>query len=110
MTKQGFDPTSERLTWGDLELVEETGRIAPGEGRSAEGLTQGGTLVDIPVSAPGRTGRHVVFTIWQASHSDQSYYLCSDVVFGGGNGNPTPTPPTTARCPRRSRWDSTSGR
>jgi chitin-binding protein len=33
------------------------------------------------VTAPGRTGRHVVFTIWQASHMDQAYYICSDVNF-----------------------------
>ncbi|MGO4423542.1 lytic polysaccharide monooxygenase, partial [Streptomyces sp. MCAF7] len=27
------------------------------------------------------TGRHVVYTIWQASHMDQTYFLCSDVNF-----------------------------
>ncbi|MBQ1016132.1 cellulose binding domain-containing protein, partial [Micromonospora sp. M51] len=38
-----------------------------------------------------------VYTVWQASHFDQSYYLCSDVDFGGGSTTPPPTtpPPTT---------------
>lgn len=81
VTRQGFNALTDRLRWSDLELVEDTGRIAPGAGREAVGRTQGGTLVDIPVSTSGRRGRHVVFTVWQASHADQSYYWCSDVVF-----------------------------
>jgi chitin-binding protein len=49
--------------------------------------------LNIPVSLSGRSGRAIVYTIWQASHLDQSYYWCSDVNFGGTT-NPT-TPPTT---------------
>ncbi|RNL85795.1 lytic polysaccharide monooxygenase auxiliary activity family 9 protein [Halostreptopolyspora alba] len=70
VTNEGYDPTSEELTWGDLELVRETGSYEPAED----------TVVD--VSAPGRSGHHVVFTIWKASHMDQNYYMCSDVNFG----------------------------
>ena len=33
------------------------------------------------VNAGSRTGRHVVYVIWQASHLDQSYYFCNDVIF-----------------------------
>ncbi|WP_017539126.1 lytic polysaccharide monooxygenase auxiliary activity family 9 protein [Nocardiopsis halophila] len=69
VTRAGFDPTAQPLTWDDLELVRQTGARPPAED----------TLID--VSAPGRSGHHVVFTIWQASHMDQSYYLCSDVNF-----------------------------
>ena len=69
VTKQGFDPTTQPLTWNDLELVKETGSYAPAE------------HISFDVSAPGRSGRHIVYTIWQASHMDQSYYLCSDVNF-----------------------------
>lgn len=36
----------------------------------------------INVSTSGYTGRHVLYTIWQASHMDQTYFLCSDVNFG----------------------------
>ncbi|APU15635.1 MULTISPECIES: lytic polysaccharide monooxygenase [Actinoalloteichus] len=71
VTRQGFDPLTESLGWGDLELVEETGSYPPA------------TDITFDVSAPGRTGRHIVYTIWQASHMDQSYYICSDVRFTG---------------------------
>jgi chitin-binding protein len=81
VTEQGFDPLTDELGWGDLELVAETGVIAPGEGTPNP---SGGTNVDIDVSAPGRAGRHIVYMIWQASHLDQSFYACSDVIFPGG--------------------------
>lgn len=69
VTRQGFDPTTQPLTWADLELVAETGSYPPSED------------IWIDASAPGRSGRHIVYTIWQASHLDQSYYICSDVDF-----------------------------
>ena len=70
ITRQGFDPTAQALRWGDLEHVVSTGRYAPGNG-----------IYQVDVNAGSRTGRHVVYTIWQASHLDQSYYFCSDVIF-----------------------------
>ncbi|MEV0392275.1 lytic polysaccharide monooxygenase auxiliary activity family 9 protein [Polymorphospora rubra] len=93
VTKQGFDPLTQPLGWGNLELVGQIGNTPAAQ------WTQEATGVSIQVagSAPGRTGRHIVYTIWQASHMDQSYYLCSDVTFGGtGNPDPTTPPPTTA--------------
>jgi lytic cellulose monooxygenase (C4-dehydrogenating) len=73
VTRQGYDATTDALDWGDLERVVETGVYQPGQ------------AVDIPVSAPGRTGHHVVYVVWQASHFDQTFYSCSDVRFGGGS-------------------------
>ncbi|MFF5262798.1 lytic polysaccharide monooxygenase [Actinomadura viridis] len=70
VSRQGYDALTQPLRWSDLELVRETGRYAPAQN------------ISIDVSAPGRSGRHVVFTIWQASHMDQAYYICSDVNFG----------------------------
>jgi lytic cellulose monooxygenase (C4-dehydrogenating) len=93
VTKQGYDARTDALDWADLELVKETPRILPGVGRAP--ATGGGTLVDIPVSAPGRTGHHVVYMIWQASHFDQSFYSCSDVWFGAGGPTEGPTDPTS---------------
>ena len=90
VTKQGYDAQTDALDWADLELVEETEKILPGVGRPP--ASGGGTLVDIPVSAPGRSGHHVVYMIWQASHFDQSFYSCSDVWFGEGQPDPTITP------------------
>jgi len=71
ITRQGFNPLTQPLTWGSLELVTQTPRIAPAGNYTAE------------VDAGSRTGRHVVYTIWQASHLDQPYYICSDVIFSG---------------------------
>ncbi|MGA5420182.1 lytic polysaccharide monooxygenase auxiliary activity family 9 protein [Streptomyces lavendulocolor] len=71
VTRPGFDPATQALSWSDLQLVRQTGRYAP---------SQNYLIGD--VSAPGRTGHHVVYTIWKASHMDQTYYLCSDVTFG----------------------------
>ncbi|GAA0546166.1 lytic polysaccharide monooxygenase auxiliary activity family 9 protein [Actinomadura livida] len=70
VTRQGYDGLNQPLRWSDLELVRETGRYGPSN-----------NYVIGNVSAPGRSGRHVVFTIWQASHMDQVYYICSDVNF-----------------------------
>ncbi|SDD35343.1 lytic polysaccharide monooxygenase [Glycomyces harbinensis] len=92
VTRQGYNAQTDALDWADLELVRDTGDIDPGVGRTPP--TGGGTLVDIPVAAPNRTGHHVVYMIWQASHQDQTFYACSDVWFGSGqpSGDPTTTP------------------
>jgi len=95
VTRQGFDPLTQRLRWSDLELVSETGRVPPGVGTPVpDDPVLNGVSVSLNVSAPGRTGRHIVYAIWKASHSDQTYYFCSDVIFPGGPDNPTPAPTT----------------
>ncbi|WP_173134269.1 lytic polysaccharide monooxygenase auxiliary activity family 9 protein [Kibdelosporangium persicum] len=71
VTRQGFNPLTQPLGWNNLELVAQTGKLAPA-----------GTY-QVNVNAGSRSGRHVVYTIWQASHMDQSYYFCSDVNFTG---------------------------
>ncbi|MEW2380618.1 lytic polysaccharide monooxygenase [Micromonospora sp. NPDC047707] len=94
VTKQGFNALTQPLRWSDLELVGQIGNTPAAQWTPESG---GGVSIQIPANAPGRSGRHVVYTIWQASHLDQSYYLCSDVDFGGGPSSPPPTtpPPTT---------------
>jgi lytic cellulose monooxygenase (C4-dehydrogenating) len=69
VSKQGFDPTTQRLGWGNLDLITTTGRYAP-----AKDIT-------FNVSTSGYTGRHIVFMMWKASHADQTYMWCSDVNF-----------------------------
>jgi len=69
VSKNGFDPTTQRLGWGNLDLITQTGRYAPA------------TDITFDVSTSGYTGRHIVFVIWQASHLDQAYMWCSDVNF-----------------------------
>ncbi|MFV2013429.1 MULTISPECIES: lytic polysaccharide monooxygenase auxiliary activity family 9 protein [unclassified Micromonospora] len=91
VTRQGFNPITQALGWGNLELVAQIGNTPASQWQSVPS----GVQIDIPATAPGRTGRHMVYTIWQASHMDQSYYFCSDVNFGGSNPPPTTAPPTT---------------
>ncbi|GAB1823810.1 lytic polysaccharide monooxygenase [Herbidospora sp. RD11066] len=87
-TKQGFNALTTPLKWSDLELVGQVGRVPTG------------ATTPVEVNAPNRSGRHIVFTVWQASHMDQSYYFCSDVNFTGGSTNPSPTPtPTPSPTP-----------
>jgi len=73
VTRQGFDPTTEPIGWDDLELVTETGSYPPTSPYTTD------------VDLTGHDGRAVLFTVWQASHFDQSYYLCSDINIGGGD-------------------------
>ncbi|MCX2970111.1 MULTISPECIES: lytic polysaccharide monooxygenase auxiliary activity family 9 protein [Streptomyces] len=69
VTKQGFDPQTQLIGWDDLELVKKTGSYP----------YQAHYTTD--VSTSGYNGRHVVVTVWKASHMDQKYFLCSDVDF-----------------------------
>lgn len=68
VTKQGFNPATQRVGWGNLDLITTTGRYAP---------TQN---ISFNVSVSGRTGNHVLFVIWKASHMDQAYMWCSDIT------------------------------
>ncbi|SCL49174.1 lytic polysaccharide monooxygenase auxiliary activity family 9 protein [Micromonospora yangpuensis] len=69
VSKQGFNPATQRLGWGNLDFITQTGRYAPAQN------------ISFNVSTSGYTGHHIVFVIWQASHADQAYMWCSDVNF-----------------------------
>ncbi|MDX2546626.1 lytic polysaccharide monooxygenase auxiliary activity family 9 protein [Streptomyces sp. WI04-05B] len=102
LTKPGYDPSGP-LKWSDLpdrpfaEVKDPT-------------LT--GDAYRIEMTLPSdRTGRHVLYTIWQNSSTPDTYYSCSDVVFPAAKGNagstggtddsgastPTATAPSAAR-------------
>jgi predicted carbohydrate-binding protein with CBM5 and CBM33 domain len=92
VTKPGFDPTTQALKWSDLDRVAQIGNTPAAQWTQVTD----GVQIDVPVSLSGRSGRAMVYTIWQASHLDQSYYFCSDVSFGGtGTTTPPTTPPVT---------------
>ncbi|QOC92904.1 lytic polysaccharide monooxygenase auxiliary activity family 9 protein [Micromonospora craniellae] len=90
-TRPGYDALTKPLAWSDLELVGQIGNTPASRWQPETG----GVSTEIPVNAPGRSGRHVLFTVWQASHTDQAYYICSDVQFGGGSNPPPTTPPAS---------------
>ncbi|MZD09998.1 LPXTG cell wall anchor domain-containing protein [Streptomyces sp. SID5785] len=75
LTKQGYD-ASKPLAWSDLDLEHP---VATKTDPVAEGgyYTFSGTL-------PQRTGRQLIYGIWQRSDSPEAFYSCSDVTYGGG--------------------------
>ena len=60
------------------------------------------TYTNWTINIPSRTGRHIRYSIWQrVVGSNEAFYTCSDVEFGGGTNPPPPTttPPTTTPPP-----------
>jgi predicted carbohydrate-binding protein with CBM5 and CBM33 domain len=53
---------------------------------------------------PRKSGRHLIYTVWQNSSSADTYYSCSDVVFsatgGPAAGGPVATPKRAPAPPR----------
>ncbi|MBK6011101.1 lytic polysaccharide monooxygenase [Streptomyces sp. MBT53] len=93
LTKSGYDP-SQPLAWADLDLKHP---VATATDPVASGgfYTFSGTL-------PQRSGKQLLYAIWQRSDSPEAFYSCSDVSFGGsgagangsgaaGSSAPTPT-------------------
>lgn len=70
ISKNGYNPTTQSLGWGNLDFITQTGRYPPASN------------ISFDIQTSGYTGHHIVFTIWQASHLDQAYMWCSDVNFG----------------------------
>lgn len=94
ISKDGYDPLTERLAWGDLALVGRTEYVRSG---GTVDPKVSGTAYTVDVDATGYPGRRVLMTMWKASHADQTYLLCSDVIIGGadGGGTAAPTPSST---------------
>ncbi|MBL3669564.1 lytic polysaccharide monooxygenase [Streptomyces sp. M2CJ-2] len=80
ITKPGYDP-SKPLGWGDLDLANP---VATSTDPAASGgfYTFTGTL-------PERSGKQLLYAVWQRSDSPEAFYSCSDVTFGGASGSTT---------------------
>ncbi len=62
----------------DLDLVTTVGNTPAAQWTPSSTPTNG---VQLKINATAsHSGRAIVFTIWQASHLDQAYFFCSDVV------------------------------
>ncbi|MEU0588128.1 lytic polysaccharide monooxygenase [Streptomyces sp. NPDC006132] len=77
LTKPGYDP-AQPLAWHDLDLEHP---VATATDPAATGgfYTFSGRL-------PERSGKHLLYAVWQRSDSPEAFYSCSDVSFGGGGG------------------------
>ncbi|MGW1886333.1 lytic polysaccharide monooxygenase auxiliary activity family 9 protein [Streptomyces sp. NPDC001970] len=93
ITKDGYDP-SKPLKWSDLE-AQPFAKVTDPK------LVNGEYIFDGIV--PAKSGRHLVYSIWQRSDSPEAFYTCSDVVFGQDSGGSAPdggtAPAPTASAP-----------
>jgi predicted carbohydrate-binding protein with CBM5 and CBM33 domain len=71
LTGQGYSPTK-KLAWGDLGSKPLTDVANPP-------LTDG--AFQFSVKLPQRTGRQILFIVWQTSNTPDTYYSCSDLTF-----------------------------
>lgn len=77
ITKQGFNPGAAPLKWSDLEQIHQS-TPAGQEANSRHA-----------VNLPQRTGKHIVYSIWQRDYSDapEGFYQCIDVEFGSNSSS-----------------------
>lgn len=101
LTEPGYDP-SKPLKWSDLPEQPFAQVKDPA-------LTDGAYRIRMTLPKD-RTGRQVLYTIWQNSSTADTYYSCSDVVFpaaaeesaggadaGGSGATASPTPSKAAK-------------
>nr|MDT0660408.1 lytic polysaccharide monooxygenase [Micromonospora sp. DSM 115978] len=92
VTVDGYNPTKP-LTWADLETEPFLSVTDPPLRDGAYRIA--GTL------PAGRSGRHLIYTVWQNSTTPDTYYSCSDVDFGADPAA-SPSPAATAPGPAAS--------
>jgi len=88
VTRDGFDP-NQPLRWSDLEAApfdQITNPPLNGSGPHGAEYTWTARL-------PNKSGRHIVYSIWQRSDSPEAFFNCADVNFGGDPTDPPPPPP-----------------
>ncbi|MEU6770499.1 lytic polysaccharide monooxygenase [Streptomyces sp. NPDC046759] len=101
LTKPGYDP-AKPLTWSELPERPFAQVTDPA-------LRNGAYHIDATLPKD-RTGRQVLYTVWQNSSTPDTYYSCSDVVFaekGAGKAStgtpvtaPSSAPPVGGRAAR----------
>lgn len=99
ITRAGWNPTMQ-LRWSDLVHIRTFTNQNPT------------TFTNWQLNIPSRTGRHIIYSIWQrVVGSEEAFYTCSDVDFGGGNPpteppptEPPPPPPPTEPPPSSGTW------
>jgi predicted carbohydrate-binding protein with CBM5 and CBM33 domain len=86
ITRSGWSPT-QPLRWSDLVQMAE--------------FTQASPSWSWTMNVPSRTGRALIYSIWQRYNgSGEAFYICSDVDFGGGGSpDPAPDPPAPPPAP-----------
>jgi chitin-binding protein len=89
-TKPGYDP-AKPLAWSELDLAHPVATVTDPVA-SGGFYTFSGTL-------PERSGKQLLYTVWQRSDSPEAFYSCSDVDFGGTTENTGTAPAPNASAP-----------
>ncbi|WP_328503782.1 lytic polysaccharide monooxygenase [Streptomyces sp. NBC_00457] len=76
ITKPGYDP-AQPPAWDDLDLDNPVATVTD-PAASGGYYTFSGSL-------PERSGKQLLYAVWQRSDSPEAFYSCSDVTFGGGD-------------------------
>ena len=84
LTREGWKPGTAPLQWSDVELVSTLG--------ANQVATPTPNRYLMKLRLPHRTGPHVLYAAWQRSDSQEAFYSCSDVNFGGGGITPPVAP------------------
>lgn len=99
ITKEGFNPGAAPLKWSDLEQIHQS---APAD--------QEAVATHI-VNLPPRTGRHIVYSIWQRDavrDAPEGFYQCIDVVYGNPTNSSSSAPSSSPVTSSKSSVATTS--
>lgn len=83
LTRDSYSPTSGALKWSDLDLVAEL---------DPQQIQTSGKTYTMKLNLPRRSGKHVLYSVWQRADSQEAFYGCSDVDFGGVGTTPAVVP------------------
>ncbi|KKL02885.1 chitin-binding protein [Rheinheimera mesophila] len=83
LSKAGFDPATEPLSWDKLQLIHQ----------QADVIAQAGYYL-LKINLPlDRQGKAVLYTRWQREDAaGEGFYNCSDLFFVNGGTEPQPDP------------------
>ncbi|WP_440028418.1 lytic polysaccharide monooxygenase [Chromobacterium amazonense] len=83
VTKNGWNP-EQPLKWSDLEPFGTINGTPQQDANKRYHMT-----LKLP---QGKTGKHIIFNVWKRSDSEEAFYSCSDVNFGGETAPPAVNP------------------
>ena len=86
ITKDTWSPTRP-LAWNDLEATPFDTVVDP-PSVGSPGNVEAYYFWNARLPS-GKSGRHLIYTVWTRSDSNETFYNCSDVVFDGGTGQVT---------------------
>ena len=91
VTKDGYDPL-QPLKWSDLE-------DPPFCTITSISLQNNRYHMTCPLPK-NKSGKHVIYSVWQRNDSAESFYSCSDVKFNGSTTAPPTSTPAPTPTPR----------